>query len=447
MTAVANRTSSTAFFDDEPIPVTMSGSKWTGTWPGKDKVLWAKSSAGLPNELNPRLATGTVHQPENVPAAFDQQDLVTWSLFVPSAILKADAAKKPPTIALTVLLGRSSEEVGYGLRVYFERAGTGALLCLSGREGGDSGGRWNQGIGQKAIEGICSGAGLKGTPQVQVLAGYSTGYGVAQTINNDLVPLAPVKRLVLFDCLYRCDSPALAQGDPPATLTTKDRPEFTSLAPGQQVLDEGHGAFRATPFNTRRAIARLLAANKSCVVAGYSATQGGSPRYAIFTTGKSPKLVRSGTRPVVEIANLIDLRVQSAASSAAWSPYDALDMLLLCRYLSLGIKAGLIALNDAPAPHQDAIKAGLPPRGTVSASAASKAITAVPKGLPSAPVDLVTWANGLTNKPSGKERNAAALVLRQHQLVLPNWTYGLDDLTEYRHAGVLSEFGWELLPP
>lgn len=444
---MANRTWSTAFFDDEPIPVTMSGSQWTGSWPGKDKVLWAESSTGLPNELNPRLATGSLHQPEKVPASSDADDRVTWSLFVPSAILKADAAAKPPTIPLTVLLGRANEELGYGLRVYFERAGTGALLCLSGREGADPGGRWNQGIGQKAIEAIFTALGLKGAPQVQVLAGYSTGYGVVQTINNDLVPLAPVKRLVLFDCLYRCDSPALAKGDPPATLTTKDQPEFGPVAAGQQVLDEGKQPFRATPFNTRRAISRLLAANSACVVAGYSATQGGSPRYAIFTRAKDPVRVRTGSRPVVELANLIDFRVQTAAGSGQWSPYDALDMLLLSRYLSLGVKAGLIALSDAPAPYQAAINAGLPARGTVSASAVSKAISTVPAGLPSAPVDLVGWASGLTSKPSGAQRNAAALVLQQHQLVLPDWAYGTDDLTEYRHAGVLSEFGWELLPP
>jgi hypothetical protein len=444
---MAKRTSSTAFFDDEPIPVTMSGSSWTGTWPGKDKVLWAQSSTALPNELNPRLATGTLHQPEKIDSAFDADDLVSWSLFVPSAVLKADAAKKPPTIALTLLLGRASEEVGYGLRVYFERAGTGALLCLSGREGGDTGGRWNQGIGQAAIKGICSGVGLNGAPEVQVLAGYSTGYGVVQTINNDLVPLAPVKRLVLFDCLYRCDAPALAKGDPAPTLTTKDRPEFTSVAAGQQVLDEGHGAFRATPFNTRRAINRLRAANKSCVIAGYSATLGGSPRYAIFTTGKNRTLVRSGSRPVVELDHLIDFRAQTAATKGGWSPYDALDMLLLSRYLNLGIKASLITATDVPKPYRAPIAAGLPARGTVSASAVSKAITSVPAALPSTPVDLVGWAGGLTGKPSGKERNAAALVLRQHELLLPNWLYGLDDLTEYRHAGVLSEFGWELLPP
>jgi hypothetical protein len=134
--------------------------------------------------VNARLVAGTLHQPEPVDAAFDKDDTVSWSLFVPSAVLKADKAKKPPKILLTLLLGRSSDEVGYGLRVFFERAGTGALLCLSGREGGDKGGRWNQGIGQTTIEKLIARVGLKGVPEIRVLAGYSTGYGVVQTINN-----------------------------------------------------------------------------------------------------------------------------------------------------------------------------------------------------------------------------------------------------------------------
>jgi hypothetical protein len=318
---------------------------------------------------------------------------------------------------------------------------------LSGREGADTGGRWNQGIGQKTIETIIAGVGLKGMPEVQVLAGYSTGYGVVQTINNDLVPLAPVKRLVLFDCLYRCDAPALAKGDPAPTLTTKDHPEFTSPAAGQQVLAENHSPFRATPFNTRRAIAKLLSASSSCVIAGYSATSGGSPRYCIFTTDKDPKMVRLGTRPIVEIPSLIELRTQTAGSASTWSPYDALDMLLLCRYLDLGTKAGLIGAAEPPAPHKTAIAAGLPPRGTVFATAVSKALVTLPSPMPATPVDLVTWASGLTAKPTGAQRNAAALLARQHELVLPGWLYGNDDLTEYRHAGVLCEFGWELLPP
>jgi hypothetical protein len=447
---MAVRTASTPFFDDEPIPVTKSSSSWTGTWPGKGDVLWAenKSNAELPNELNARLVAGTLHQPEPVDAAFDKDDTVSWSLFVPSAVLKADKGKKPPKIPLTLLLGRASEEVGYGLRVFFERAGTGALLCLSGREGGDRGGRWNQGIGQKTIEKVIAGVGLKGIPEVRVLAGYSTGYGVVQTINNDLVPLAAVKRLVLFDCLYRCDSPALPKGDPKPVLRPNDRPEFASPPPGQQVLTEAREPFRPVPFNTRRAIDRLMAASSSVVVAGYSSTSGGSPRYCLFSTGSKSTPTRVGTRPVVEIPNLVELRNETAASGSSWSPYAALDMILLCRYLDLGIKAGLIKSTDPPAPHRAAIAAGLPPRGTVSATAVSAKIATVPAALPAKPIDLVTWANGLAGKPpTGKERNAAALLLRQHELVLPGWHYALDDLTEYRHAGVLSEFGWELLPP
>ena len=93
---------STPFFDDEPIAVTKADPTWTGPWPGKGDVLWATSAVRLPNELNPRLVKGIVHQPEDVDEEFDTADTVGWSLFVPSAVLKADKGK-PPTIAVTLL--------------------------------------------------------------------------------------------------------------------------------------------------------------------------------------------------------------------------------------------------------------------------------------------------------------------------------------------------------
>jgi len=59
----------------------------------------------------------------------------------------------------------------------------------------------------------------------------------------------------------------------------------------------------------------------------------------------------------------------------------------------------------------------------------------------------MTWAKSLPTKPSGSERTTAGKLLLDHNLILPGWEYGVNDLTEYRHAGCLSEFGWELLPP
>jgi hypothetical protein len=437
---------STKFFDDELMTVDMAAVAADGTtdWTGKGKVVWKRGSTA--NELNPRLNTGTLHQPEVIDSKYDNIDKVTWSLFIPSATLtKAKAATPLDPIPVTLLLGRGDEELGYGLRLYFERAGTGALLCLSGREGADPGGRWNVGIGQKTIEGIFSGAGLAGKPQVQVLAGYSTGYGVAQTINNELVPLAPVKRLVLFDCIYRTDKPALPKGEAPPQLATGDQPEFGSAPAGQLVLDEHKEAFRRQPFNMRRAITRLTAANKSCVIAAYSTTSGGSPRYALWKSDQST-LVMLGTRPVVEIPKLAELRNEKAASGSSWSASEAYDALILSRYLELGTKAGLITATDPPKPYQDIISKGVPSRGTVFSSSNIKPLVAVPSGLPSAAIDMLTWAQGLPAKPSSKQRTSAATLLLQHQLLLPGWNYGVDDLAEYRHAGCLSEFGWELLP-
>jgi hypothetical protein len=53
---------------------------------------------------------------------------------------------------------------------FFERSGTGVLLCLSGREGQDTGGRWNVGITQALIEKTFRDSGLAGKPEVRVPA-------------------------------------------------------------------------------------------------------------------------------------------------------------------------------------------------------------------------------------------------------------------------------------
>lgn len=436
---------STKFFPDELMTVDSSAvaADWTTDWTGKGKVLWKRGTEK--NELNPRLNPNTLPQPEVIDSKQDANDKVTWTLFVPSAVLASAKASKPlDPIPVSLLLGRGDEELGYGLRVFFERAGKGALLCLSGREGGDPGGRWNVGVSQKTIEDIFSGAGFKGKPQIQVLAGYSTGYGVAQTINNVLVPLAPVKRLVLFDCIYRTDKPPLPKGAAAPALATGDQPDVSASA-GQAVLDEHKEPFLRQPFNMRRAITSLTAANNKCVIAAYSTTSGGSPKYGVWSADKK-KLLTLGTRPVVEIPSLSELRDEKAASGASWSPSEAYDALIICRYLELGAKAGLIKAADPPKPYQDIISKGVPARGTVFSTPVIKPLVSVPAALPSATTDLLTWAGGLPGKPSGADRTNAAKLLLAHHLVLPGWDYGVDDLSEYRHAGCLCEFGWELLP-
>jgi hypothetical protein len=150
---------------------------------------------------------------------------------------------------------------------------------------------------------------------------------------------------------------------------------------------------------------------------------------------------------LVEIPSVAEMR-DDKASAGSWSPSDAYDALILCRYLELGTKAGLINATDPPKVYQDIISTGLPGRGTVFSSAAMRPLVTSPSTLPSTPVELMTWTKGLSRKPNGKERESAAKLVRQHQLVLPGWEYDIvTDLSEYRHAGCLSEFGWELLPP
>jgi hypothetical protein len=124
-------------------------------------------------------------------------------------------------------------------------------------------------------------------------------------------------------------------------------------------------------------------------------------------------------------------------------------MLALSRYLDLGIRAGLVSQVeiDRLPTFRDAISSGLPARGTVFASANTKNMAVVPPNLPSQAVSLLDWVSGLPSPPSWIERNRAATLVRDHQLVLPGWRYEYTDLDEFRHAATLSEFGWELLPP
>jgi hypothetical protein len=449
---MAVREWSTRFFTDEAIPVTKSVAVWKGTWTGKGTVIWASGITS--NALNPELKLATLPQPEPIDKAFTAQDQqLGWTLFAPSAIVAKDAASPPPAIIpTTLLLGRSDEEIGYGLRSFFESAGTGVLLCLSGREGRDTGGRWNVGITQAMIEKIFRDAGLVGKPEVRVLAGYSTGYGVVQTINNALVPLAPVTRLVLFDCIYRTDRPKLPKGVLPPTLLPGDKPEFGAPAAPLRLLDETHGSFKPDPFNARRAIAKLTTAAPSARVVAYSTTSSGSPRYAFWdartdATGKTTLVqVRLGSRPVVEIPLLAELRDQHKLTSG-WSPSSAFDMLVLSRYLQLGAAAGLVSSTElGRVPFlRAAISSGLPPRGTVFATTGTGAVAKAPAG--SKTIDLLAWAATLSGVMPQAQRGIAASIVRDHNLVLPGWDYEPNDLDEFRHAASLSEFGWEFLPP
>lgn len=443
------RTWKTPFFTDEPLPVDYDFDDPDGDglaeWPGQGGVLWDATS--VDNELNPRLNPNTLLQPEVIDPKWDATDKIGCVLFIPSSLMKQIRADPPlDPIPVTVLLGAGNEELGYGLRYYFQRAGTGPLLCLSGREGGNPGGRWNVGISQKTIEGLFASNGFKGKPEVQVSAGYSTGFGVVQMINSDLVPLAKVKRLVLFDCIYRCDKPALPPSAPRPLLLTGDLPEFGPPPAGQVLLDEKKEAFFQKPFNTRRAIARLTGASPDCLIAGYSATVSGSPRYALWTIGGEKPVLR-GSHPVVALPVLAELRSEKAPPGSSCSPSEAFEILVLSRYLQLGADAGLIKADDPPASFRTIIAAGLPPRGSVFSCDAVKALVNLPPGL-SAGIDLVAWASAIPVRPTGAERVTASRLIREHHLVLPEWDYNIrTDLGEFRHAGPLLEFGWELLPP
>jgi hypothetical protein len=93
-----------------------------------------------------------------------------------------------------------------------------ALVLVSGREGGLAGAvghAWGGGITAAIIRKLFDRIGLTGVEfVVDVLAAFSTGYrGMIGTINNyatdtATLDLTHVRRVVVFDALYRGDEPA-----------------------------------------------------------------------------------------------------------------------------------------------------------------------------------------------------------------------------------------------
>jgi len=418
-------------------------------------------SINLPNFLDP--AVGSVPQPEHIPTEWRGAKSTYW-LFAPRGVVTAIRSAErehlpPPRVNVTVLWGVGGEIEAHGLRAVFEHANT-VLINVSGREGwsdlpdGRPAGRtfpkWGIGISGRVhlpagvtdnqVVAVLAAAGLRYVePVVTTLAAYSTGYrGLLQSLNNDLLPLQDLRRIIFFDCLYRADGPPR----PSSSGAPRLLPEELNTGPDELVAGHQNSA-----FNTRRALSKALSAQPRTEVVAYSVTSGGSPFYCTATTADPlqhlvavPTLIElravpgpSGGSPG-RSACFGNLRVPAPRRARQLAVNNGLTALLLARYLQTGVKDGFFSSTTVPAAF-GRLAARLPARGQIASSdrtGKSHRVMTL-EGWQSANASLI--ADALTRQAQAKE------LIGLHNLILP----GGAGLGEELHRGFVSEFGWEYL--
>ncbi|MEJ8640178.1 hypothetical protein [Streptomyces sp. MS2.AVA.5] len=452
MTAAKTRKFDEAFFEDE----FSAARKPTGSHrnrfddPGSGTVY---KSVSLPNPLDPLIAK--VRQPEVIPPDHQGEKSPYW-IFVPRAVAQKVATAKrerrpKPQINVTILWGVGGEIDAHGLRTVFEHAQSTVIINVTGREEGvttlPDGTKvptpaWGVGMGRlesvlgsllddepDQVRKLLNTAGLEhAEPSVRILAAYSTGYrGMVQSINNNLLPLKDVARVVFFDCLYRADDPPLpARETPPKPL-----PDELNSGPDELI----RGNHRNSPLNTRRALNKVLAAQPRADIIAYSVTTPGSPLY----------LHPSVADPVQHVAHvplLMELReippflktVRPDRRDASIRLNRALRALLLTRYLRTGLRDDFFSESAVPKPYRDLFPV-LPPRGQMASSETTGRIRGVKH--------LAIWQreNEARINATAKHVAAAQKLIADHHLVLP----GTRGIGEELHRGFVGEFGWEFL--
>jgi outer membrane protein OmpA-like peptidoglycan-associated protein len=393
-----------AFFDDEwaPLPTPMPNPRnvhfsrfttLTATTATEQTLRTAK-----PNPLDPRVTPGLI-QPEVIPASRSISPGESYWIYIPdayrTAVQNALAARAPlPTARVSVLFGVGAEVNRHGLRSFFSATADRILIEVGGIESvPEATGPWGIGITTQMIVDLLSDAlGTTVPCQLEVLAAYSTGYrGLNGTINNSLVGLTHLQKLIFFDCLYRGDGPRPPHG---ASMPPKRHPE----APANSA------------FNTWRAIQAVITASSACQIIVYDVTQGGTKMY-------------SDGKRMVEIpgATFIALKALNVELKA----------IILARLMDNGIKDGYFSAAKVPASVLALIPL-LPKRGTL-ASNSSK----------TTPGTIGRWAQDNSTKIAHAARDFGVVMKLARTNQLMGWA---TPDTEFGHDGFLPEFGWEHLP-
>lgn len=182
---------------------------------GYDNASWETIRRKRPNPLNDpaqaKVLTQTFEQVkpsvQATKAIFDEP--AKYWLYAPPKLKKwYDAAsdKKELTARISVFFGVGPEPNLFGLRHFFADTGVCVLIGVNGFESGwkNVPKAWGVGISDEIIRFLLDEAGLKDLPfQVEVMAGYSTGYrGLNLTAINKLVDLSKLRRFVYLDAFY-----------------------------------------------------------------------------------------------------------------------------------------------------------------------------------------------------------------------------------------------------
>jgi hypothetical protein len=345
----------------------------------------------------------SLSQPENIERRFGGLQR-NCQIFVPERLLKE---KTQNSIAKVTLLFCVESEINrFGLRTFFAKSPDRVLITIPGVEVNKRKGilkPWGIGITKDQISNLLIFAGASGIPfEVRVIACFSTGYrGMNGTINNRLISLDKVERLVFYDALYEGTEPTPPKG---------------------------------SSSNTRRAIDSVQDATKNKVdIIAYAVTGGGTP-----------------TRPSGR--RLVSLPEYSAIDLIRKG--NALQALIWARVLSNGAQDGFFTAGRIPLPIRNLIDAPLPKRGAVISS---------PRHVGLGPPDSVTlddWAtrNRINVEAASGHAQDILFLMCRHQLL--GWTLLIgreaagepSDLEcrrakpgEALHDGFMQEFAWEFL--
>lgn len=357
----------------------------------------------LKNPLDPSTpGAAALAQPEShmVPSVRGRDH--EYVIFIPPPVI-AFALVPGSNIKVSVLFGAFDEYNRHGLRTFFEGSPNRVLVVIPGIEAaaeGNANQAWGIGITTDMVRQLFVAAvpAMAASFTIDTLAGYSTGYrGVNGTINNRLIPLADIQRLIFYDALFWGDEPPLPPGQTPPANPPGVSPPTNP----------------ASPRNTWRMLAAVKAANPAVQIITYEVVEpGGTPRDG----GK--------LRVDVPTASLINLKPLESALTA----------LALARVLGNGIQDGYFTLGQIP-PKVAALIPSLPARGTLASSTLTAARAA--NGT------LANWAaaNG-ANVPGAALSAAAGLALiRANRLM--GWL--VPSAGDMRHDSFMQEFAWEFL--
>jgi hypothetical protein len=189
------------------------------------------------NPLDPwvREAIYKLQQPEKIEQRFggdEDRKKKEYAIFVPDKARQQGQSKAIAKVTLLFCVG--AEINRHGLRSFFADSPDRVLITVPGVEVDTTRGLlkpWGVGITTEQIRQLLADAGVPNMePEVRIIACYSTGYrGLNGTINNSLIPLDKVERIIFYDALYRGDEPALPKDEkPPLRAPTAPNSPFNT---------------------------------------------------------------------------------------------------------------------------------------------------------------------------------------------------------------------------